>query len=262
MDRDQQVVEQRVVPALLDKRMQRAGRKRCKIDGLQLRHHAARHEGTQAGSFGCAHGLGQQAKHEAREIGAALAVAHPFRDERCEIDFAQLGFHRPGIEEMLLDEFAELVGDAMLVVLDDGGVRNRQSQRPAEQRHNRVPVRKSADGCGFCKCRHETPYRVKMLQGACGHKHRETSDQHQRRQQLDAPEFCRANRIARTGIERRCAVEQHKYSPGRLVGVSYPSRRASQAIGNAASQVDHIAAQPALGPYVAPIRVLLATTYR
>ena len=36
-----------------------------------------------------------------------------------------------GFEEMHLDEFAELVGDAVLVALDDRGVRDRQPQRPA-----------------------------------------------------------------------------------------------------------------------------------
>ena len=72
-----------------------------------------------------------------------------------EIDLAQLGFDRRRLEKMQLDEFAEFVGDAMLVALDDRGVRDRQSQRPAKQRHHRVPVGQAADGGGLRKCRDE-----------------------------------------------------------------------------------------------------------
>jgi len=35
---------------------------------------------------------------------------------------------------------AEIVGDAILVLRDDGGVGDRQAERRFEQRHNRIPV--------------------------------------------------------------------------------------------------------------------------
>ena len=80
--------------------------------------------------------------------------------KRAEIDLAQLGFDRCGFEKMLLDEFAELVGDAMLVALDDRGVRDRQAQRPLEQRHHGVPVGEAADGGGFGEGRDEAEDRM------------------------------------------------------------------------------------------------------
>src|SRR5690242_21532443 len=46
-------------------------------------------------------------------------------------------------------EFAELVGDALLVALDDRGVRDRQPQRPLEQGNHGVPVGQAADGGGL-----------------------------------------------------------------------------------------------------------------
>ena len=81
--------------------------------------------------FGGGKRLRQQSQCEAGEIVAALALAQPVGDEGAEIDLSQFGFDRRGLEEMHLDEFAELVGDALLVALDDRGVRDRQSQRPS-----------------------------------------------------------------------------------------------------------------------------------
>ncbi len=131
MNDAQDIVEQPLVPALGDEGAQRAGGERREIDRLQLGGDAAGDEGHQARGFGRRNRLGQQPQREAGEIGAALAVAQPVGDEGAEIDLAQLGFDGSGLEKMHLDEFAELVGDAVLVALDDRGVRDRQSQRPA-----------------------------------------------------------------------------------------------------------------------------------
>ena len=84
--------------------------------------------------------------------------------KRAEIDLAQLGVDRRGFEKMLLDEFAELVGDAVLIALDDRGMRDRQSQRPAKQRHHGVPVGKPADGGGFRERRDEAEHRMQRQQ--------------------------------------------------------------------------------------------------
>ena len=72
-----------------------------------------------------------------------------------EIDLAQLCLDRAGLEEIHLDEFAEFVGDTVLIALDDRGVRDRQAKRPLEQRHHRIPVGEPADGGGFGKSRDE-----------------------------------------------------------------------------------------------------------
>ena len=109
----QEIVEQDLVPSLPHEAAQRAGRERREIDRLELRGHAADDEGHQARAFGRGDRLRQQPQREAREIIAALAVAQPVGDEGAEIDLAQLGLDRAGLEEMHLDEFAELVGDAV-----------------------------------------------------------------------------------------------------------------------------------------------------
>ena len=94
MHRAQDVVEQALMPALLDEGAQRAGGERREIDRLQLGGDAAGDEGHQARGFRRRDRLGQQPQHEAREIVAALAVAQPVGDEGAEIDLAQLGIDR------------------------------------------------------------------------------------------------------------------------------------------------------------------------
>ena len=148
MHRAQDVVEQALVPAFLHERAQRAGGERRQIDRHQLRGDAAADESHQARILGRRDSFGQQAERKAREVLAALAVAQPVGDERAEIDLAQLGVDGCCLEKMHLNELAELVGDAVLVALDDRGVRDRQSQRPAKQRHHRIPVGETADGGG------------------------------------------------------------------------------------------------------------------
>jgi hypothetical protein len=97
---------------------------------------------------------------KAGEIRAALAVAQPVGNEAAEVDLAQPGIDGICFEEMHLDEFAELVGNAVLIALDDRGMRYRQSQRPAKKRDHRVPIGKAADRRGFRESRDEAENRM------------------------------------------------------------------------------------------------------
>ncbi len=162
----QDVVEQALMPALLHERAQRSGGERGEIDRHQLRGDAAADEGHQAGILGRGDRLGQQPQREAGEILAALAVAQPVGNERAEIDLAQLGLDGLGFEKMHLDEFAELVGDAVLVALDDRGVRDRQPQWPAKQRHHGIPVGQAADGRRLGEGRDEAEQRDEQAASA------------------------------------------------------------------------------------------------
>ena len=208
MHRAQQVVEQPLMPALGHESAQRAGGERREVDPLQLGGDAAGDEGHQAGGFRRRHRLRQQPQREAGEIGAALAVAQPVGDEGAEVDLAQLGFDGCGFEKMHLDEFAELVGDAVLIALDDRGVRDRQSQRPLEQRHDGVPVGEAADGGGFRKGRDEAEGRMHGQQQLRRHEQRQRAGQNQRRQRLDPPQLGRARGIAGR-VERECGGNGH-----------------------------------------------------
>ena len=73
-----------------------------------------------------ANASGKQAQQEARQVRAFLAIQQPVGDEGRKIDLAQLGVDGRGFEEVRLNEIAEFVGDAMLVVPNDGRMRDRQ----------------------------------------------------------------------------------------------------------------------------------------
>ena len=75
---------------------------------------------------------GQHPDREGRQRRAALAVGEPGRHVRGEVDLAQLLRDRLGRQEVGLDEAAEIVGDAFVVARNDGGMRDRQAERPAE----------------------------------------------------------------------------------------------------------------------------------
>ena len=177
MHRAQDIVEQPLVPALGHERAQRAGRQRRQIDHLQLGGDAAADERHQAGGFGRRDRFGQQMQRKAREIGAALAVAQPVGNEAAEVDLAQPRVDGICFEKMHLDEFAELVGDAVLIALDDRGMRYRQSQRPAKQRDHRVPVGEAADGRRFRESRDEAENRMHRQQRLRGHEQRQRAGQ-------------------------------------------------------------------------------------
>ncbi len=196
MNTAQDVIEQPLMPAFPHESAQRAGGERGEIDRLQLGGNPAGDERHQARRFRRRNSLGQKTQREAGEIGAALAVAQPVGNEGAEVDLAQLGIDRRRFEKMHLDEFAELVGDAVLIALDDRGVRDRQSQRPAKQRHYRVPVGQSADRRGFRKRRDEAEDRMHWEQRLRRHKQRQRACQHQRGQRLDAPQLGRARGVA------------------------------------------------------------------
>ena len=192
----QDIVEQPLMAALLDEGAQRSGGERRQIDRHQLRGDAAADERHQPGILRRRHRFGQQPQRKPREILAALAVAQPVGDERAEIDLPQFCFDRGGFEEMHLDEFAELVGDAVLVALDDRRVRDRQSQRPFEQRHHGVPVGETADGGGLGKGRDEAEHRMHRQQRLRAEENRKRRRQHRRRQQLHAPQLGGARGVA------------------------------------------------------------------
>jgi hypothetical protein len=192
----QEIVEQALMASFLYERAQRTGGEWRQIDRHQLRGDAAADERHQPGILRCSYRFGQQPQRKAREIFAALAVAQPVGDERAEIDLPQFCFDGRGFEEMHLDEFAELVGDALLIALDDRGVRDRQPQRPFEQRYHGVPVGQTADGGGFGKGRNEAEHRMYWQQRLRAEENRKRRRQHRCRQQLHAPQLGGAGGVA------------------------------------------------------------------
>ncbi len=175
---------------------------------MNLRQDAATDERIEAGRFRCCQRFRQQPQNKARKIRAAFFIAEPVGNERGEIDLAQLGLDRCGFEKMHLHEFAELVGDTVLVALDDRGVRDWQPQRPAEQGYHRVPVRETADGRGFRERGDKAEGWMHIQQRLGGDEERQRAGQHQRRQRLDAPQLGGAGSVAGS-VARKCAGGAH-----------------------------------------------------
>ncbi len=242
MNDAQEIIEQRLMPPLLDEGAQRAGGERRQIDRHHLRGHAADDERHQPGVFGRRESLRQQPQRKAREILAALAVAQPVGDEGAEIDLAQFRFDRAGCEKMHLDEFAERVRDAMLVALDDRGMRDRQPERAPEQRDHGVPVGDTADGGGLGEGRDEAEGRMHVEQRLGGHKQRQRCDQHQGREQLDALELRGAGGVD-GGVEGKGRGRGHDferfYGGFRLPVIAseakHPARRGTEWIASSPS---------------------------
>jgi hypothetical protein len=116
-------------------------------------------------------------------------IAQPLSDERSEIGLVEFGGDRSGVEEMFFDEFAELVGDAMLVVRDDRSMRNRQAERPAKQRDYGVPIRQPADGGRFRESREVTKGRMLVGHDFGEDEQAERSGERQRGGQFHAAKF-------------------------------------------------------------------------
>ena len=184
------------MPALLGDRAQQTRGERRQFHPFQFGHDALAEKAPEAGLVDGRQGLRQELQHEARQRGAALAVGKPVGDQRREIDLAQPCLDRLGRQEVGLDELAQRIGDALVVARDDGGVRDRQPERPAEQRHHGVPVGEAAHGRRRREGRDVAP---RPVQGFVVPGHAEQGrgeDQQERRRDLDAAQIAGAFLIA------------------------------------------------------------------
>lgn len=73
------------------------------------------------------------------------------------IETLQLGQHLRRAEKVVAEEVGQLLADAVLVAGDDGGVRDRQAEGVAEQRHHRKPVGHRTHHGGLRKRGHIAP---------------------------------------------------------------------------------------------------------
>ena len=155
-----ELVEQPLVAAIVGEGRQQFGGQRRDFTLSSWSSMRSADEVAQAGALDRRKRLRHQPRDEARQRIRALRIGQPVGDERRKIDFVQLLAHRPGRQEIDLDEAAEIVGDAVLVGGNDGGVRNGQAERPLEQRHHRIPVGEAADGGGLGEGGHEAEPRA------------------------------------------------------------------------------------------------------
>ena len=114
---------------------------------------------------------------------------------------------------MHLDEFAEFLGDPMLVLLDDGGVRYRQSQRPPEQRNHCVPVREPADRRRLRERCEKSESRMHALHRLRDNEPNDAAKEDQRREHLDPAQFRRARDVAGIRDQHEFSVVSHTRIP-------------------------------------------------
>ena len=78
--------------------------------------------------------------------------AQPARQLPRRVELANLPHQRRGGQELLLDEFAEALRDARLVLRQDRRVRQGNVERMPEQGHHGEPVGQRADHCRLAGC--------------------------------------------------------------------------------------------------------------
>jgi hypothetical protein len=84
-----------------------------------------------------------------REPRAARRIVEPAREPGDHVDLREPLVRDPRREEIIGDEAAERRPDALLIVGNDRGVRDRDAERVAKQGDDREPIGTSADHAGF-----------------------------------------------------------------------------------------------------------------
>ena len=115
--------------------------------------HAGRHRALQEALHARVVDRAERVGEEARGVGGdGVRVRRLQQPAAQRVRGPELGdalHQRRGGEEVVLDEFRKPARDPLLVARDDRGVRDRQVERPAEQRHHREPVGERADHRGL-----------------------------------------------------------------------------------------------------------------
>ena len=78
---------------------------------------------------------------------------------------------------MCLNEAPEPFRDLAMVRRDDGGMRDRQTERPSKQHDDGVPIREAADRCRLREGGEKPEARVVALEELRDDKNREARDQ-------------------------------------------------------------------------------------
>ena len=99
--------------------------------------------------------LAEEADETAGEAEGVAGLGQPVGGVAAELHPAQPVLERGGVEEVRLEEAADVAGGAGLVRRQERGVRDRQAERAAEQRLDREPVGEAADHAGLGHRLHE-----------------------------------------------------------------------------------------------------------
>ena len=200
-------VEELMVMALPDQEIDEIPGERREIDAARLAAHEAQRKFTRAGMLESLGELRQQAQDRLRQSGAVPRHFQPAAHDVDEVDALQFRRDDFGAEKMHLDEFAEAGGDAMPVVRDDRGMRDRQAERMAEQGDHREPVGEATHRARLGKSREEAERRMQVLDGARDQRGDEEDRKKDRRNALHVREL--GGRRARGGKGLRGRADRH-----------------------------------------------------
>ena len=199
-DHFRKLVEKPLVAALIGECRKQFRSQRRHFDLLNLLDHPLGDEPAKAGLFDSRQSLRHQARDKPRQVPGALRVRKPVGDQRGKVHLLQLLADWLLRQEIDLDEAAKIVRDPALVLRDDRGMRNGQTERTPEERHNRVPVSKAADGGSLGEGRDERQPWPAMLEGlGCG-EDGDTERQRAGRQYLCASQRRELFRFGRTKV--------------------------------------------------------------
>ncbi len=108
---------------------------------------------------------GERARHYVRDHCAVFTDCEPSCQRFCRVEATQSADDDFGGQEVLLDEATQTLGDALLVLGDDGRVRDRDSARVPEQRNYGIPVRNRTDRTRLGKRTRPLQPRMRRLPG-------------------------------------------------------------------------------------------------
>jgi hypothetical protein len=139
------VFEELLVPPGLVDDLQGEREQRRQIEPRHAAQRRSAHESTQFR-------LGYARDHGRHRLSCAIGeksgvfhIGQPAGGQHRQIGIAQPRRNDRGFEKVRLDEPAETGRDTILVSRNDAGVRDRQPERPLEQRDHREPVGDAAD---------------------------------------------------------------------------------------------------------------------
>ena len=152
------------MPAVRREHVEKPARQPRDVDLLEPGDNGRAEEGADPLVVEHADGVAQSGGEVRCEALGMARLCKPRGETRRRIELRQLGEHLFGAEKVRADEGREVLADPVLVARDDRRVRDRQSERVAEERHDREPVRDRADHRGLRECRHIAPRRMKRDQ--------------------------------------------------------------------------------------------------
>src|SRR5579863_236618 len=148
------------------------------LERVHSRHHELIEEVFDIGLVDVLEHARQRASHRLRDDRAVFSCREPPRQRLRGVVATQSPDDHFGCQEVLFDEVAETLRDALLVLRNDRRVRDRYAARSPEQRDHRIPICNRTDRAGLGKGAWPSEPRIRALPDRT----RDEQDDHRREQ--------------------------------------------------------------------------------